>query len=187
MFLQPMSIVPLAAVPQSQLLSVKPVRLVLNTRLLTQADGLWLVVKVAWYYGKTMLTDWKESVASRALVGVNAGTVGCHGTRWGATLPLAVQQARNGDGDVVVRALGGWWSVSRPRSGGNCCAVCPIARPATAVQWAVRRALARKQPRVAVRCATTGLAAGHTHGADAAPGGRGRNGGCGVHTAVLHR
>ena len=76
MFLQPMSIVPLAAVPQSQLLSVKPVRLVLNTRLLTQADGLWLVVKVAWYYGKTMLTDWKESVASRALVGVNAGTVG---------------------------------------------------------------------------------------------------------------
>jgi hypothetical protein len=79
-FLQPMSIIPLAAVPRDHSLRVAASRLVLNTRPAVHADGLWIVVKVAWYYGKTMLTDWKETVASRALVGVNAGAVGCHGT-----------------------------------------------------------------------------------------------------------
>jgi hypothetical protein len=74
-----MSMLPLAAVPPSKPLRVAPCRLVLNTQPAASSEGVWVVVRVAWYYGKSMLTEWKESVASRVLIGVNAGAVGSHG------------------------------------------------------------------------------------------------------------
>ncbi len=76
--LSPMSLAANASMPPAAQLKLRVSRVTLHSRPVV-ADSLYVSVRAALYYGKSMLTEWKETVAARALTGASAGLLMAYG------------------------------------------------------------------------------------------------------------